>query len=441
MIFIVDDDKNIREAVRDVLEDEDLQVETFASGKKMLKELSLVRPDLIILDVWMGKEDGLEILDRIKSEYPALPVLMISGHATIEQAVAATKKGAVDFLEKPLSIDAILDKVRLILLPDAREEITELEFDNIIGTSAPIKKIKHSIAQAARTNARVLIYGENGTGKELVARGIFANSHRRDKPFVEVNCAAIPSELIESELFGHEKGAFTGATERRSGKFEQAHTGTLFLDELSDMSLATQASVLRALQEQRFTRVGGSEIIEVDVRIIAATNMEPQKAIQMGRFREDLYYRLNVIPINMPPLRDRKEDIPLLAEHFIKEAVRDNHLPERRISPDALTVLSRHHWPGNIRELKNMIERLSIICEEDTIDALMVQEQLGRSAEVRTHSDLKQAREEFEKKHILEVLKQNDYNISRSARALGLERAHLHRKMKQLGLARQTGDD
>lgn len=441
MIFIVDDDKNIREAVRDVLEDEDLQVETFSSGKKMLKELSLVRPDLIILDVWMGKEDGLEILDRIKSEYPALPVLMISGHATIEQAVAATKKGAVDFLEKPLSIDAILDKVRLILLPDAREEITELEFDNIIGTSAPIKKIKHSIAQAARTNARVLIYGENGTGKELVARGIFANSHRRDKPFVEVNCAAIPSELIESELFGHEKGAFTGATERRSGKFEQAHTGTLFLDELSDMSLATQASVLRALQEQRFTRVGGSEIIEVDVRIIAATNMEPQKAIQMGRFREDLYYRLNVIPINMPPLRDRKEDIPLLAEHFIKEAVRDNHLPERRISPDALTVLSRHHWPGNIRELKNMIERLSIICEEDTIDALMVQEQLGRSAEVRTHSDLKQAREEFEKKHILEVLKQNDYNISRSARALGLERAHLHRKMKQLGLARQTGDD
>ncbi|MBE7438508.1 MAG: sigma-54-dependent Fis family transcriptional regulator [Spirochaetales bacterium] len=441
MIFIVDDDKNIREAVRDVLEDEDLSVETFASGRKMLKELPLVRPDLIILDVWMGKEDGLEILDRIKAEYPALPVLMISGHATIEQAVAATKKGAVDFLEKPLSIDAILDKVRLILLPEGREEYTELEFDNIIGSSAPIKKIKHSIAQAARTNARVLIYGENGTGKELVARAIFANSHRRDKPFVEVNCAAIPSELIESELFGHEKGAFTGATERRSGKFEQAHTGTLFLDELSDMSLATQASVLRALQEQRFTRVGGSEIIEVDVRIIAATNMEPQKAIQMGRFREDLYYRLNVIPINMPPLRDRKEDIPLLAEHFIKEAVRDNALAERRISPEALSVLSRHNWPGNIRELKNMMERLSIMSEADTIDALMVQEQLGRTAEVRTQSDLKQAREEFEKKHILEVLKQNDYNISRSAKALGLERAHLHRKMKQLGLARQTGDD
>jgi len=445
-IYIVDDDQSIREALRAVLEDEEFEVADFESGRAMLATLKKERPDLILLDVWMGQEDGLEILDQIIGAYPMLPVLMISGHGTIEQAVTATKKGAVDFLEKPLSLDNVLARISEILkitekTKDLPAEI-DLEFDNIIGTSKQIREIKKSIAQAAVTNARVFIYGENGTGKELVARAIYRNSRRSDRPFIEVNCAAIPDELIESELFGHEKGAFTGAHERRKGKFEQADGGTLFLDEICDMSLSTQASVLRVLQEQRFTRVGGTENITVDVRIIAATNIDPAEAIRQGRFREDLFYRLNVIPINMPPLRERREDIVFLLEFFLRETARENQIAVKKFTPEAIELLMQYEWPGNIRELKNIVERLSILSSGDEIDPEIVTNHLGTTKGKKSQiedqpfsgGDLKTAREEFERSYIIQALKQNDGNISRAARHLGMERTNLHRKIKALGI-------
>ena len=443
-IYVVDDDKNIRASVRDILEDEDYEVEDFASGRSMLKALKKERPSLVLLDVWMGKEDGLVVLDKIKEEYPALPVLMISGHATIETAVQATKKGAVDFLEKPLSLDGILEKISDILQTGdkkngkGKEKQIKLEFDEIIGQSEEILLVKRSIAQAAGTNARVFIFGENGTGKELVARAIFQNSRRREEPFVEVNCAAIPEELIESELFGHEKGAFTGATEKRIGKFEQADGGTLFLDEICDMSLSTQARVLRVLQEQRFHRVGGTENIEVDVRIIAATNIPPQEAIKEGRFREDLYYRLNVIPIDMPPLRERQQDIPHLMDHFLRETSRENEIAVKKFAEQALSLLVGYDWPGNVRELKNVVERLSIMSEEDEITEEVVRQHLKDETRpggpVPLAGDLKKAREEFERNYIIEALKQHENNVSKAARFLGLERTNLHRKIKSLGI-------
>jgi len=443
-IFVVDDDQSIRSSLRDILEDEDFEVEDFASGKAMLKSLGKERPALILLDVWMGKEDGLEILDRIKEEYPALPVLMISGHATIEAAVAATKKGAVDFLEKPLSLDGVLARVSEILRLDysrkSQVEDVKLEFDEIIGESEEIKHVKKAIAQAAGTNARVFIYGENGTGKELVAKAIYQNSKRAQNAFVEINCAAIPEELIESELFGHEKGAFTGAVDRRIGKFETAHGGTLFLDEICDMSLATQARVLRALQEQRFNRVGGTENIDVDVRIIAATNIPPEEAIKQGRFREDLYYRLNVIPINIPSLRERPTDIPLLLDHFLRQAARENEIQIKRFTAQAVELLVAYPWPGNVRELQNMVDRLSIMTTGDEITGETVSMHL-KDARTRpapeitqVTGDLRRAREEFEKSYIIQALKQNEKNISRAARFLGMERTNLHRKIKSLGI-------
>lgn len=438
-IYVVDDDRSIRSTLKDVLEDEDFTVEDFASGKAMLKTLAQERPSLVLLDVWMGKEDGLDILDKVKAEYPALPVLMISGHGTIEQAVQATKKGAVDFLQKPLSIDNVLSRIFEILRIDKDSKKTEvqLEFDDIIGTSENIIQVKRAIAQAAGTNARVFIYGENGTGKELVANAIFRNSKRASAAFIEVNCAAIPSELIESELFGHEKGSFTGALDKRIGKFEQAHEGTLFLDEICDMAMSTQARVLRALQEQRFTRVGGGENIDVDVRIIAATNIDPVEAIRQGKFREDLYYRLNVIPISMPPLRDRVADIPLLLDHFQRETCKANELPMKAFSPQAIQLLSQYPWPGNVRELKNLVERLSIMSEgpEITADTVMQHLRDPRSDSKKSAPmDLKSAKDDFEKQFIIQAIKQNDKNISRAAKALGIERSNLHRKIKSLGI-------
>ncbi|MCB1170312.1 MAG: sigma-54-dependent Fis family transcriptional regulator [Leptospiraceae bacterium] len=441
-IYIVDDDQSIRSSLRAVLEDEDFNVDDFATGRAMLKALKNERPDLVLLDVWMGKEDGLDILDKVRAEYPAVPVLMISGHGTIEQAVAATKKGAVDFLEKPLSLDTVLERINSILqIPvsnGARKPEIKLGFDEIIGQSEQIHKVKQSIAQAARTNARVFIYGENGTGKELVARAIYRNSKRSDSPFVDVNCAAIPGELIESELFGHEKGAFTGASDRRIGKFEQANGGTLFLDEICDMSLATQARVLRVLEEQRFSRVGATEAIEVDVRIIAATNIDPLQAIRDGKFREDLYFRLNVIPIVMPALRDRPADIPLLLDHFLRQSIKENQLEPRTFTAGSLEALTHYPWPGNVRELKNVVERMAILSEGQEITETEVQLHLrqfpveGEGAEGPLSSDLKTARKEFERDYIMRALKQNDKNISQTARFLGLERTHLHRKIKSL---------
>lgn len=443
-IYIVDDDRSVRTSLRDVLEDENFEVEEFASGRTMLKELLRERPSLVLLDVWLGKEDGLDILDRIKEEYPALPVLMISGHGTIEQAVAATKKGAVDFLQKPLSLDAVLARIFEILKIEAgaraKPKEIHLEFDDLIGTSPQIVQVKQAIAQAAGTNARVFIYGENGTGKELVARGIYLNSKRSSAAFVEVNCAAIPEELIESELFGHEKGSFTGAQERKIGRFEQAHDGTLFLDEICDMSLGTQARVLRALQEQRFTRVGGTEDIEVDVRIIAATNIDPEEAIRQGRFREDLYYRLNVIPILMPPLRDRPMDIPLLIDHFLRETVEQNHMPIRRFTVQAVEMLTNYNWPGNVRELKNVVERLCIMSTEEEIThetvAIHLRDPRNKNVveNLPAEGDFRRAREEFERNYIIQALRQHDGNISRAAKFLGMERTNLHRKIKALNI-------
>ncbi|PJZ69535.1 sigma-54-dependent Fis family transcriptional regulator [Leptospira perolatii] len=438
-IFIVDDEPEIRKSLKDILEDENYEVEHFANGKSFLKQLKQERPGLVLLDVWLGKEDGLSILNECKKLYPTVPVLMISGHGTIELAVQATKKGAVDFLEKPLSIEKVLEAIESAIAQTAKPEIPDvkLEYDDILGNSPAIQKVKFAIAQAAATNARVFIYGENGTGKELVARTIYKNSKRKDQPFVEVNCAAIPEELIESELFGYAKGAFTGATETRIGKFEAANFGTLFLDEICDMSLSTQAKVLRILQEQRFEKLGSTETISVDVRIIAATNIPVEDAIKEGKFREDLYYRLNVIPIIIPPLRDRKSDIPLLVDHYVRLTQSENNLPPKTIENEALALLENHFWPGNIRELKNVIERLCIMTIGETIRAQDVKDSLTgfRNAnDLVEKGDFKRAKEEFERQYIIKTLQMNEGNVSKTSKALGIERSHLYRKMKGLGI-------
>ncbi len=437
-IYIIDDDKYIRSSLKEILEDEGYEVQVFSSGKNCIKQLEKERPHVIFLDVWLNNEDGIEILKEIKSLYPSLPVIMISGHATIELAVQATKMGAEDFLEKPLSIDNILEKLEnIIQVKNQSFKDIKLEYDELIGISEQILKVKQAIFQAAKTNARVFIYGENGTGKELVARMIYKNSQRRDQPFIDINCAAIPEELIESELFGHEKGAFTGAIERRIGKFEQANKGTLFLDEICDMSLATQAKVLRVIEEQKLTRVGGSEKIEIDVRIIAATNIEPLQAIKEGKFREDLYYRLNVIPIIMPPLRERVIDIPLLLDYFLRKTIENNNLKSKVFTNSAIELLSQYEWPGNIRELKNVVERLAILTDKDKIDVDDVRDSLFNFSLEKDDFpglDLRSARKEFERNYIIKALKQFDKNISKTAKFLGMERTHLHKKLKSLNI-------
>ncbi|MCS7204352.1 MAG: sigma-54 dependent transcriptional regulator [Leptospiraceae bacterium] len=438
-IYLVDDDKNIRLSIKEILEEEGYEVQVFSSGKACLKQLEKERPSVVFLDVWLNKEDGIEVLKEIRKLYSSLPVIMISGHATIELAVQATKIGAVDFLEKPLSIGAILEKLDQVLQVKTTplKEI-KLEHDEIIGTSEQILKVKQAIAQAAKTNARVFIYGENGTGKELVAKMIYKNSDRKDKPFVDINCAAIPEELIESELFGHEKGAFTGAFERRIGKFEQANGGTLFLDEICDMSLAMQAKVLRVIEEQQLTRIGGTEKISIDVRIIAATNIDPLQAIKEGKFREDLYYRLNVIPIVLPPLRDRVSDIPLLLDFFLKKTIEAHKLPPKVFTNSAIELLTQYSWPGNVRELKNIVERLAILSEENEIDIDDVQNSLFNFIQDKDEDfpglDLKSARREFERNYIIKALKQFEKNISKTAKFLGMERTHLHKKIKSLNI-------
>ncbi|MCB1190259.1 MAG: sigma-54-dependent Fis family transcriptional regulator [Leptospiraceae bacterium] len=439
-IYIVDDEKEIRKSLKIVLEDENFEVEDFATAKSMLKNLAKERPSLVLLDVWLGKEDGLDVLEEIKKLYPALPVVMISGHGTIEMAVNATKKGAIDFLEKPLSINKVLDTINsAIIVGQNNDNIppTKLEFDEILGDSLGIKKVKFAISQAASTNARVFIYGENGTGKELVAKAIYKNSKRKDFPFIEINCAAIPEDLIESELFGYEKGAFTGANEKRIGKFESANKGTLFLDEICDMSLTTQAKVLRILQEQRFEKLGSSETISVDVRIIAATNIPVEEAIKEGRFREDLYYRLNVIPIVVPPLRERKQDIPILVDYYMKITIESNAIPIKKIENDAIELMKNHFWPGNIRELKNIVERLCIMTIGNTIKAKDVKESLigfKKAEEFFQQGDLKKAKEEFEREYIIKTLQLNEGNVNKASKILGVERTHLYRKLKSLNI-------
>jgi len=446
-ILIVDDEIPILTSVGDVLKDEGYEVSTAESGEDALRALKDSIPDLILLDVWMPGMDGLEALERIRGISRELPVIVMSGHGNIDTAVKAVRLGAYDFIEKPLSLDKLsltvknaLDKKRLEqenIDLKARVEGRGL----IVGESKKIQTLKEEILRAGPTNGRVMIFGENGTGKELVARAIHRASLRASGPFVTVNCAAIPGELIESELFGHEKGSFTGATGMHKGRFEQASGGTLFLDEIADMSLNTQAKVLRALQEQEVQRVGGTKSIKVDVRVIAASNKVLEDEIKAGRFREDLYYRLNVIPFNVPPLRERKEDIPLLADYFLREYSSENGRRPKALSPEAMRLFAGYAWPGNVREMRNIIERLVIMAPSDTINADDVPQPVRGAAPANSagislggFDSLKEARAAFEKEFITAKLKENGWNVSKTAEVLKIERSNLHRKINALGI-------
>jgi two-component system, NtrC family, nitrogen regulation response regulator NtrX len=444
-ILIVDDEVSIQTALRGVLEDEGYRVSTVGRGTDALKLVGDDLPDLVFLDIWMDGLDGLETLAELKRLRPEATVVMISGHATIETAVRATRLGAYDFVEKPLSLEKTLVVVaRAIEHGRLERENSALraalaQRADIIGNSALMRRLCEHIATAAPTNGRVLIRGENGSGKELVARAIHARSARAERPFVEVNCAAIPEDLIESELFGHERGAFTGALARRRGRFELADTGTLFLDEIGDMTLKTQAKVLRALEEQAFERVGGRDTVRVDVRVIAASNRDLQALIAQGQFRDDLYYRLNVIPIEVPPLRARKEDIPLLVDHFLTVFCAENAKPPKTLSAETIAYFLAYDWPGNVRELRNMVERLVImtpgdVIRPDDLPAPLRPADAGPSAPAGARS-LREARDGFERAYILAELRTQGWNMTRTAERLGIERSHLYRKIKTYGIA------
>jgi two-component system nitrogen regulation response regulator NtrX len=444
-ILIVDDEAGIRQSLKGVLEDEGYKVAAVDSGESCLEALRRRSFDVVLLDIWLPGVDGLETLEKIRDAEEAPEVIMISGHGTIETAVRATKLGAFDFLEKPLSLEKTL-----ILVKNAAEA-KRLRGENrdlkkqliaksvIVGESIPMKALRQQIGLMAPTNGRVLIYGESGTGKELVAHAIHAQSPRKESMFVEVNCAAIPEDLIESELFGHRKGSFAGATAEKGGKFQKANSGTLFLDEVGDMSLKTQSKVLRTLDEQRFTPVGGDDSITVDVRVIAATNKDLEEEISKGNFREDLFYRLNVIPFFVPPLRERKEDIPLLARYFLKEFSATYGRRPREITDDAIEALMRYSWPGNVRELRNVMERIVIMnptafkLDRKHLPPLVYRD--GSRRPLGDASTLHQARAAYERDYILKKLDENHGNVSRTAEVLGLERSHLYRKMKSLGIA------
>jgi len=440
-ILVVDDEKNILNTMKAILQDEGHVVYTVQNGKDALQFVKSNEGDVVFLDVWLPDIDGMEVLQQIKQLQNDIAVIMISGHGSIDIAVKSTRLGAFDFLEKPPSMERVITS-----LNNAIEQI-QLKRENVmlkknitmedemIGNSGPMQEVKRIIDMAAATNARVFITGENGTGKELVARAIYRKSKRSDKPFIKVNCAAIPDELIESELFGHEKGSFTGALARRLGKFELADKGTIFLDEICDMSQSAQAKVLRVLQEQQFERVGGNDVITVDVRVIAATNVDVKEAIEQGRFREDLYYRLNVIPIYVPPLSERKDDIPLLVDYFLEKFAREHGLGVKQMSDSAMHFMANYAWPGNVRELKNVIERLTIMVPSEVIELDDIKKHIEsydyEDTIVKDSSSLKKAREQFEKEYIIKALKQFDKNVSATAKSLGIERTNLHRKIRQ----------
>ena len=444
-ILVVDDERDIRESLRGILEDEGYKVLLAESGEACLELLKKRNCEIALLDIWLPGMDGLETLERIKQMEDGPEVIMISGHGTIETAVRATKLGAFDFLEKPLSLEKTLILIKNALEAHRlRRENAEFKKQIqsksvIVGESIPIKALRQQISIMAPTNGRVLIYGESGTGKELVSMAIHAHSLRKDNLFVEINCAAIPEDWIESELFGHRKGALPGAAGDKEGKFQKADGGTLFLDEVGDMSLKTQSKVLHALDEQRFTRVGDDEAIKVDVRVIAATNKDLEEEISKGNFREDLFYRLNVIPFYVPPLRERKEDIPMLARHFLKEFSAAYSRRSKEITDDAIDTLMRYPWPGNVRELRNVVERVVIMnptvhkIERKHLPPLVHRESAGRNA--AGFSSLHQARAAYERDYILKKLDENHGNVTRTAEVLGLERSHLYRKMKTLGIA------
>src|SRR3954454_10196987 len=444
-ILIVDDEASIRQSLRGALTDENYDCAAVSTGQACLEELARESYEAVLLDIWMPGIDGLETLSRIQDLPPDTrpAVIMISGHGNIETAVKATKLGAFDFVEKPLTID----RVSLVLKNAVKQRRTDLELQRlredtsapeIIGDSIPMKALRQQLKLMADTNGRVLIFGESGTGKELVARAIHCLSPRANGPFVEVNCAALPEDLIESELFGHVLRNPDGTPDQKIGKLQKAHGGTFFLDEVGDMSLKVQAKVLRALDEHRFEPVGALQSIQVDARVVAATNKNLEKEIDRGNFREDLFYRLNVIPFTVPPLRERKEDIPLLAEHFLKEFSGRYGRRPREITDDAIEGLMRYSWPGNVRELRNVIERIVIMnpttvrFDRKHLPPLVYRDGSRRGGDFLT---LHQARSAYERDYILKKLDENHGNISRAAEVLGLERSHLYRKMRALGIA------
>jgi len=445
-ILVVDDERDIRTSLTGILEDEGYQVAIASSGVEALECIRQDLPDLVLLDIWMPGLDGLETLEKMKALFPSLTVIMISGHGTIETAVRSTKLGAFDFIEKPLSLDKVLITVmnafQMCDLKNENEELKRVagyEYE-LFGESPSMVALREQVVCAATTNASALLTGENGTGKELVARSIHYHSTRRNKPFIAFNCAAIPEELIEIELFGHEKGAFVGAVAQKKGKFDLADGGTLFLDEIGDISLATQAKIVRILKEHSFERVGGTRLVSVDVRIIAATHKTLEEDVRNERFREDLFYLLNVVPIKVAPLRERKEDLTDLVQHFVNQFYRREGREPKLFLPEAIESFALHDWPGNVLELKNIVERILIMTPAKLIHANDVSGLLGDRETGNTHQSasdqpgvtgtLRGAREEFERDFIIQKLEENDWNISRTAEIIELERSNLHRKIK-----------
>jgi DNA-binding NtrC family response regulator len=466
-ILVVDDEKNIRRTVRMVLEGEGFTVEEASSGEEALARLPDVGADVVLLDVQLPGISGLDTIERIaklKTSDPLPTVIMISGHATLADAVRAVKAGAYDLIEKPLDRERLMVALRnalerrILTREVAAQRALSDERSEMVGRSAPMAALHAQIAKVAPTRSRVLITGESGTGKELIARAIHRASALRDKPFVKVNCAAIPPELIESELFGHERGAFTGAVARKRGLFEQADGGTIFLDEIGDMIASAQAKVLRVLQSGEFTRVGGEQTLKVDVRVVAATNRDLQAAVASGGFREDLYFRLAVVPLRAPPLRDRSDDVPLLCAAFIEQACRENGIKPKAISGEAVAVLAAYPWPGNVRELRNVIERLVILSDESIGMGDLPEEIVDEAARAQRAADaakpsplprlelppearalpLREFRDHMEREYIRLKLDENGWNISRTAQLLGIERTNLHKKMRALGLGRES---
>jgi two-component system nitrogen regulation response regulator NtrX len=446
-ILIVDDEPSILQSLGGLLADEGFEVHTASNGYEALKNIERDSPDLVLLDIWMPGLDGIDTLQEIRKNNPYIQVIIITGHGTIETAVRATKIGAYDLIEKPLSIDKVIVAINNALNFRRLEEENRylrkkmIEKNSISGNSPPIQQLKKQVAVAAPSDTWILIKGENGTGKELVARTIHQLSRRASQPLITVNCAAIPEELIESELFGHEKGAFPGASMKKRGKFELAHRGTIFLDEIGDMSLRTQSKMLRVLEEQKFNRLGGSRTITVDVRVIAATNKELEREIENGQFREELYYRLNVVPIEVPALRERMEDIPVLADIFFEEFAKQTQKEKKKMTPAALELLRRSFWPGNVREFKNLVERLIIMVEKDIIDiddlpdayrSDTPTDMTANESSLLSIDNLKEAKKVFEREYIQKKLKENKNNISRTAEMIGVGRSYLYKKIKKI---------
>lgn len=451
-ILIIDDEVAIRDSLRMVLEYEGYEVSSAATGEEGIATLEREAPDLVFLDIKMPGLDGLEVLQRLRHLVEVTPIVVISGHATISTAVEATRLGAFDFIEKPLATERVLVTVRNAV--DTRRLKTENRTFRrdaekryqVVGESPLLARVRESVQRAAPTSATVLIWGESGVGKELVARAIHRESLRRDGTFVQVNCAAIPDDLIESELFGHEKGSFTGATDRQIGKFEQADRGTIFLDEIGDMSLKTQAKVLRVLQEQELERLGSNRIIKVDVRVIAATNKNLEEEINRGTFREDLFYRLNVVPIHVPPLRDRRDDIPALVRHFSDMFTRENNFRRKTFTAAAMERLKQHHWRGNIRELRNFTERLIIMSANDAIDVKDLPDFGGARAELPaapSDSDwtraatLQEFKSTSERAFLVVKLRENAWNISKTAEVIDTPRSNLYKKLEQYQISQE----